>query len=338
MAPQPSRGLTPAQQRQRRSKILAIGLGVVFLGVCAIQVPKLMKGSHATTEQTAAPVASNSTSSASDPATATLDPDVAATPVGPAPPGQLTSFTQFAFKNPFLAQAGTSPSTDSAPTSKSSSKASAPTSAKTSPQQQPVTQPVVSKPATKTAQKPPKKMVKKPAKKVVKVKPKPLPPNAALISTDGKNELVAVGVSFPKAAPLFKLVALDPKLKLIHIGVIDGSFMSGGPTLPVHPGQKITLANETDGSTYSVKFVKLVAATESQLAAAAGSSSTSGSPASSSSSTPGTTTTSSAPTTTQATTTTASSTTTTTSATTTTQGSTTSTQAAPPGTPPTEGK
>jgi len=327
MAPQPSRGLTPAQQRERRSKMIAIGLAVVFVVVCVVQGPKLLGGKHATATQTAAPVAPTATAAPnSSDAPVTADPDLAA-PIGIAPPGQLTSFTHFAFKDPFVVQVGgatTASSTTGTTTTAAKAPGSTGAETPTQPQSQPVQQPVKQPVKQPVVKKPVKKTVKKPAKKTVKVKPKPVPPNAALIAVGGKNQLVPIGVSFPKQSPLFKLVALNPKLKLIHIGVLDGSFTSGSPTLPVHPGQKITLANETDGSTYVVKLVKLVAATPAQLTAASGTSS-SGTAASSSGSSGSTT----GSTTTSGTTTATTTTTPTTTTSSTTQGSTTTTGAPP---------
>ena len=63
---------------------------------------------------------------------------------------------------------------------------------------------------------------------------------------------------FPASAPLFKLVALGKKG--IRIGVFSGSFTSGDPTLLLTKGHKITLANQSDGSHYVLKLVRLTTA------------------------------------------------------------------------------
>jgi hypothetical protein len=326
MAPAPSRsGLTPAQQRQRRSKIMAAVLGAVFLVVCVIQAPKLLGGHHPTTAETAAPSASSTPSVASPTAQLTPASGIgAAAPTDAVLPGQLTSFSHFAFKNPFKAQGTTSSGKSSTPagTSRTSSGSSP---GKTSGSQAKSGGSQTQGAPKKTTVKKPTKLKKSPKKKVKTVAFKPSPPNAAVISWNGKNQLVPVGVSFPAQKPLFKLVTLNTKM--IHIGVLGGSFTSGGPTLAVKPGQKLTLANIATGTKYVVKLVKLVVATQAQLAAASPSSSagtsTTGTTASSSSSS------SSAPATTGSTTTTSTSGTSTTSTTTTgtTTGTTTTTQA-----------
>ncbi len=92
MAPPKKR--TPAQVRDRRAKIAAAVLGVVFLGVAAIQGPKLLKQLH--------------------PKAPSAAPDVTPTPASSSgsvslvaaalAPGQLRRFSTFPVKDPFKAQ------------------------------------------------------------------------------------------------------------------------------------------------------------------------------------------------------------------------------------------
>ena len=81
------------------------------------------------------------------------------------------------------------------------------------------------------------------------------PPNAALLLTNGHRQVVSVGKGFPSPQPLFKLVALGKKGS-IRIGVLGGSFASGAPTMVLLKGQKITLANQSDGSRYVVQLIR----------------------------------------------------------------------------------
>ena len=304
-------GLTPAQQRERRSKIMAIGASVVFVIVLAVQAPKLLHGSKKTTAMTAAPVAPAASSSvitagpaaarvaaaqeAASSALPTLDGQTAAPIAAPATlpaltaSGQLATFHLFPLKDPFRAQVSdttggsssnskstassskAAPGSSSASSSTSGSKSSStgqggsppalvgtpsvpqlPTA--TTPQQQSQPQPAATKSGAK-------------AKKKQHHKAKPLPPNAALITVDGEKQVVPVGVDFPQKTPLFKLVKLTLKPRLIRIGVLNGSFTAGMPTMPLKQGQKLTLQNESDGSQYVVKVLKLVHISAAQLAA-----------------------------------------------------------------------
>jgi hypothetical protein len=257
--------LTPAQQRERRSKIAAVALTGVLVIVVAIQLPKLLKGHHATTAVTAAPV----TPGAAPPQTGVTPAVQTSAP----PSGKLTSFTHFALKDPFKSQTLTTTTPSAGTPAPPAPKASQPTSPPASttpaaPQQAPPVAPSKPKPKAKAKPGPTAQQFEQwlLEPKKVAFKAKPQPPNAALITIDGKQQLVPVGVSFPAASPLFKLVTLNSKQ--IRIGVLGGSFTSGSPTLAVRPGQKLTLDNEADGSRYVFKVVKLVKATQAQITAA----------------------------------------------------------------------
>src|ERR1700722_14822690 len=91
MAPPKKR--TPAQIRDRRAKIAAAVLGVVFLGVAAIQGPKLLKQLHPSPQAAA--------DSTPPPASGTGPVTLAAATLAP---GQLSRFSTFATKDPFKAQ------------------------------------------------------------------------------------------------------------------------------------------------------------------------------------------------------------------------------------------
>ncbi len=62
------------------------------------------------------------------------------------------------------------------------------------------------------------------------------PPNAAIVMTNGRREVIPVGADFPEEAPLFKLNALG-KHAGIRISVVGGSFTSGVKTIALGLGQ-----------------------------------------------------------------------------------------------------
>jgi hypothetical protein len=111
---------------------------------------------------------------------------------------------------------------------------------------------------------------------------------------NGKDQLVRVGDGFPTAKPLFKLVSIGTKG--VRIGVLDGSFESGDPTLMLPKKQVVMLANKADGSDYSLKLLRLKVAPPPK--AAAPKPPTTATTAASTTTTPAPTTTTTAPTTT----------------------------------------
>jgi hypothetical protein len=212
---------TAAQLREHRSKQLAIVLGLVFVVVAAVQVPRLMKqlsppklAENAGTGLVAAP---SSTAASGDAAAAAST--------------QLNDFSRLPLKDPFrpLVKAASTPSSPPAATT-----------------------PAVSPPKLKLT--PPIT----PTKPTPFISPPPNPPNAALIELNGQREIVAIGAGFPQAQPLFKLVGLEKKS--VQIGVFAGSFSSGTSTLAIKQGHKITLVNQFDETHYVVKLVGLTVA------------------------------------------------------------------------------
>jgi len=86
-----------------------------------------------------------------------------------------------------------------------------------------------------------------------------VPPNAAVVKTNGRRQIVFIGDAFPTKDPLFKLIALGKKN--IRIGVLGGSFTSGLPTIKLAKGKRMTLANKADGSHYVLQLLRLTVAT-----------------------------------------------------------------------------
>src|SRR5581483_6531485 len=218
------RRITQAQIRDRRSKRLALVLGVVFLGVMGIQAPKLMKQLHHGAPAAATPPPTSAATGARAPG-ATTGASGAAGTATVSVPRQLTSFSLLPLKDPFDAPVhgavGTPESSDETDADAESAAAKAPA----------------------------------PVKFTVP------PPNAAQIELNGRSEVVLVGAGFPSAQPMFKLVSLAKNKKGKRIGVrisvVGGSFSGGDPTLLLVKGRKVTLADVTDGSRYVVEVIRL---------------------------------------------------------------------------------
>jgi hypothetical protein len=212
---------TPAQVRERRARIAAVVLGVVFLGVAAIQVPKLMKQlKGAGAAQATEPVVSAGASGGT-PVSAT------AQNVGV---GQLTRFSHFEGKDPFKALISTAAGA-AAQTAAGSQSAPA-----------------------KLAVVPP------PAQPSVAFAEKPTGPTvpAALILYNGKKIVVPLGFGFPAKRPVFRLITLG--VDTARIGLVGASFADGKTTLPLHRGRKVSLSDSTTGDKFVLRLVKLTTA------------------------------------------------------------------------------
>ena len=230
------------EAEDRRAKKLAIGGAVVLAALLAFELPHYLGGSSS-------PTAAGTTSASSAPGTttpgATTTP--ASTAVGTAasvsatattstklpnsdvPPArstsQLSSFTLFAGKDPFVQQV----STDSASTSSSSgtgpatgSSASPPPTSTTASTQQ-------TSARTLTAT------------------------GVATIAVNGKSETVRVGQSFPSANPVFRLVSLARGVA--NIGIANGSYTSGAHTVRLSSGRALTLVDTADGIRYRLRLL-----------------------------------------------------------------------------------
>jgi len=233
-----ARRITAAQVKAAKQKKLVILLVVVFVAVAAIQVPRLMKQLHPKGAGMAAPTpgsvpASSAAASGAAPASVA--------------PSQLRTFSSLRLKDPFKPLVAVPKAVDS-----TSSPTPAPSDA--SKAQKP--------PAT------PKQAAtgEVPASGTVPFsEPKPAP-NAAIVTTNGKRQLVYVGDGFPTASPLFRLVALGKQT--VRVGVLSGGFSSGVPTIKLARGKRVTLANEADGSHYVIELVRLATAAPKPAAAA----------------------------------------------------------------------
>jgi hypothetical protein len=262
--------------KQKKQKILAAVLGVVFLAVMGFQVPRVLKmmktpppphandGPTATTAappagtpSLAAPSLSGAEQPGATPASATSTPDTAA-----ALQGQLASFSRFASKDPFSQQLSEDSDSSTSGSSASSGSGKGGTSAPQVPSSSPQ-------------------------------------PGSAVISVNGTLYTVAKGSDFPQATsadpaavPLFHLVSVTGTTA--KISIVGGSYSSGAATVTLRVNKPVTLMNTADGTRYTLVLKPLGTAVPSggtSVDAGSGSGSGSGSTPS------GTTTTSTTPTT-----------------------------------------
>lgn len=203
--------LTVQQQRDRRAKIMLAVLGVVLLGVVALQLPKFMHSGGGGGTPSAAP----STTTPTSPTALVSAPAT----------GQLQQFSRFAPKNPFRSQVA--------------QQTTGPTS----------TTPATATPTAAAASKPkPKKSTPSPITISVRQQPAvPLGPRvpAALLLINGKKRVVPLDGAYPTKHPLFKVVALGGNA--LWIQLIGGSLANGSQTIKLERRRRVTLENATVG-------------------------------------------------------------------------------------------
>ena len=228
-----------AAAKARKQKIVLAVAGVALVGLAVIQGPKLMKGGS---QPAAAPVAAASASA--DPASAATAPVAAVAAASTAKPAgyvagvalpggttvrvastnQLTAFTLFAVKDPFVQQvdeqtgvaqpdSSTAPADDAA-AADGGTAGGADSGAPAATQPEPVVY--------------------------------------ATIMFDGKPQQLKVKQKFPTKSPLFVLVSL--KKKQAKIGVAGGSF-DDGENVTLALGKKVTLVDTATGVRYELKLV-----------------------------------------------------------------------------------
>jgi len=225
----------PLKAKQKKQKILAAVLGVLFVGLLAFQGPRVWKQLHppatvqrasyetATTTTSSTPsLAAPSLSSGSQaPATSgSTDPSLASSTTPTLADGTLTSFSRFASKDPFAQQISDEKSSSSSSSSGGSAKSSG--DGKKSPSNSGGTAPT---------------------------------PGTAVISVNGTLYTVAVGSNFPEASatdpsvvPLFHLASVTAHSAKISIA--GGSYSSGAATVTLLENKPVTLMNTADGTRY----------------------------------------------------------------------------------------
>jgi hypothetical protein len=227
--------------KQKKQKIIAAVLGVLFLGVVGFQGPRVWKQLHPPASQAtlsynekpqttttgtptlAAPTLGGSEAPSSTPSS---DPSLASSSPPPVADGQLSSFSLFASKDPFAQQLSDHPPTS--PTSSSSGGRSGGSSGGSSGGGQ-------SSSSEGSASAP--------------------TPGTAVISVNGTLYSVAVGNDFPTATdssvqPLFHLVSLTSHTA--KISIVGGSYSSGAPAVTLQENKPVTLMNTADGTRYKL--------------------------------------------------------------------------------------
>ena len=225
----------PLKAKQKRQKIIAAVLGVLFVGVLAFQVPRVMKmmktppNPHAndsvtTTTATGTPsLAAPTLRGAEQPASTdpTTGAPVAVSNTPTVQDGQLASFSRFASKDPFNQQLSDDKGS-SAPSSSSGGSGSGSGSAGSGGTSSPPQVPSSSSPR----------------------------PGSAVISVNGTLYTVATASDFPQANPLFHLVSVTAHSAKISIA--GGSYSSGAPTVTLKENKPVTLVNTADGTRYTL--------------------------------------------------------------------------------------
>src|SRR6266545_1797977 len=225
----------PLKEKQKKQKIIAAVLGVLFLGVLAFQVPRVMKQLHpkpppmraaSTTTSTpsgtpslAAPTLAGAEQPAASSSGSAGSLASSGAPVGQE--GQLASFSLFASKDPFAQQL----SEDDVTSTGSSGSGGSGSSGSGS-----------SGPATSG---------NAPA------------PGSGVISVNGTLYEVSVGTDFPQASttdptvvPLFHLIALTAHSA--KISIVGGSYANGAGAVTLKENKPVTLMNTADGTRYKL--------------------------------------------------------------------------------------
>ncbi len=222
-------------KEKKQKIILAVG-GVLFLGLLAFQVPRVMKQmNHGGSPPAAVPAVSTpsstsptpglqapttvqgtgSSSSSSDSGGASLitSSDTSAAE------GQLTSFSRFESKDPFQQQVDASTTVASTAEPAPGSASSGPPTGSPSSGGSP---PGGTQPA----------------------------PGGAVISVNGTLMSVTAGSDFPQASPLFHLISVTATTAKLSIA--GGSYSNGAPSVTLHVNKPVTLMNTADGTRYKL--------------------------------------------------------------------------------------
>jgi len=247
-----NRRVDALKAKQKKQKIIAAVLGVVFIGVLGFQGPRVWKQLHpATTQATpsynettsttgtptlAAPTLGGSEAPAATPSTGS---SLASSSAPPVADGQLSSFSLFASKDPFAQQLSDGPAASSS--SGSSAGGSAGRSAGTG------SSGGGESSSSSSSSSPPSSSGSASAPT----------PGTAVISVNGTLYSVAVGNDFPQAGstdasiqPLFHLVSVTAHSA--KISIVGGSYASGAAAVTLQENKPVTLMNTADGTRYKL--------------------------------------------------------------------------------------
>jgi hypothetical protein len=243
--------VSPAQAKAAKQKKIAIGLGVLFLVVAAIQGPRMLK----MLKGPATPVAAETTPAAT-PTDPSVPPAAAALPTVGAPAdagqpavlassdvpaagsGQLLSFELFTSKDPFTQQVDPAAVQGQADAGAAAAqpKPTAPAAAAT---------PADSGSAVPGA-------AGSDAPPPTSFAPAAEPAAATTISVNDVSGEVDVGKEFPVDDPIFVLVSTAADGKSAQVGIAGGSYANGEQTIKLKLGKPVTLQNTADGTRYEL--------------------------------------------------------------------------------------
>ena len=179
------------------------------------------------------------------------DTDVPPTTAGE---GELVSFSMFQTKNPFSPQIGQtsnggSSSGDSGSVVPASSGGSTPTAADAPTADKPTTAPTTPT-TTPGATVTPSTT---PAGGTTTTTTTAAPTETVAISVNGKTQRVGKDGTFPSGAPVFRLVSFGSGTA--EVGIVGGSYQTGGQTLTLERGKSVTLMNTSDGKRYTLELL-----------------------------------------------------------------------------------
>ena len=247
--------IDPLKAKEAKQKKIAIAGFVLLLALLAFQGPKTLKMLKGPQPVTSAASTSPATTT---PAAPVVEADPAATPVAAtgtelsavadsdaapaAEQGQLATFERFASKDPFAQQAEPveTPPPPAAKPEDGTDKTS--TGGKAGDGENPAGEEGASDGGFTTGG---------------STDAKPEIATATSISVNGVAEDVVLAATFPKDEPTFVLVSIAADGKSVQIGIAGGEYATGGETMKLALGKKITLQNTADGSRYEIELLTI---------------------------------------------------------------------------------
>ena len=213
--------MTPADRaaKERKQKIFVAVGGLILLALMAIQLPKILGGGSSA----AAPAATIDTGGTPTSTPVSLVNPESAPAAGP---GQLSSFSEFKGKDPFVQQVTTSP--DSSATADTGDAGTAP-------------------PADADKTTTPKGFTLGGSSGAA----------VTVIAVNGARQPLDPGTAFPASDPVFVLVSENPKAKSVVIGIAGGAYASGSKVTKLVAGKPLVLVNTTTGARYKLVLVSV---------------------------------------------------------------------------------
>ncbi len=257
--------IDPLKAKEARQRKLAIGLGVVFVAVLALQGPRTLKmlsssgGTVAAPATTPAPTTPTPTPGTPVPAAgaqaATEDAVLAdSDPPPSAGPGQLLTFETFSSKDPFAQQVDAAIPNAGAGPSESNQAELEVESAAGAGSPQPTT-PATTTPDGEDAASTGGPSAPSATAPAVPFAPAAPPATATSISVNGTPANVSEDEAFPPDDPVFVLASTAADGKSVQIGIAGGSYASGKDTIKLGLGKPLILQNTADGSRYKLELL-----------------------------------------------------------------------------------